>query len=63
VRKPESRTVALQESVTLALSLILAEMFYKFHSFSLECLAILATWMALSGIVDLATRLMNRRRE
>jgi hypothetical protein len=30
----------------LGVSLMLAEMFYKFHSFTLECLAFLATWYA-----------------
>ena len=26
-------------------ALVVTEMFYKFHSFSLECLAFLATWL------------------
>ena len=41
-------------------SLVIAEMFYKFHSFSWECLAFLATWGALSGLVDFGTRLRAR---
>jgi hypothetical protein len=28
-------------------ALVVAELFYKFHSFTLECLAFLATWYAL----------------
>ena len=28
-------------------SLVIAELFYKFGSFSLECLAFLATWFAI----------------
>lgn len=32
----------------LALSFVIAELFYKFHSFTLETLAFLATW----GVVD-----------
>jgi hypothetical protein len=31
----------------LAASMIIAELFYKFHSFTLECLAFLATWYVL----------------
>ena len=27
-----------------ALALVVAELFFKFHSFTLECLAFLATW-------------------
>ena len=32
-------------------SLAIAELFYRFHSFSLECLAFLATWCALGGLL------------
>jgi hypothetical protein len=28
-------------------SIVIAELFYKFHSFTLECLAFLATWWVL----------------
>lgn len=34
----------------LALAFLVAELFYKFHSFALECLAFLATWL----VVDIA---------
>jgi hypothetical protein len=33
--------------VTLATSFVIAEMFYKFHSFTLEAGAFLGTWYAL----------------
>jgi hypothetical protein len=43
---------ALQRRLSLAPSLptgggalVMAELFYKFHSFTLECLAFLATWL------------------
>jgi hypothetical protein len=35
-----------------AVALVIAELFYKFHSFTLECLAFLGTWYVL----DLALR-------
>ena len=35
---------------TLAVALVVAELFYKFHSFSLECLAFLATWYVLGAV-------------
>ena len=60
VRNLRSPTLALQEVATCMMSLILAEVFYKFHSFSLECLAFLTTWGALSGLVDFGTRLRAR---
>jgi len=60
VRTLRSPTLALQEGATCAVSLLLAEVFYKFHSFSLECLAFLATWVALSGLVGFGTRLRGK---
>jgi hypothetical protein len=34
----------------LALAFLIAELFYKFHSFALECLGFLVTWL----VIDLA---------
>ena len=30
-----------------------AELFYKFHSFTLECIAFLVTWYVLDAVVQL----------
>lgn len=38
------------EAPYLLLSFFIAEWLYKFHSFTLECLAFLATWFILSAI-------------
>ncbi len=37
------------DAVTLAISLAVAEAFFRFHSFTLEALAFLAVWFALRG--------------
>ncbi len=42
------------EVPSLALSILLAEILYKFHSFTLECLAFLATWFVISYLFSLA---------
>lgn len=34
---------------------VIAELFYKFHSFTLECAAFLATWFVLDAAVHLLT--------
>jgi len=34
-------------------ALVIAEMFYKFHSFVLECMAFLATWLVLDLVTEL----------
>ncbi len=35
---------------------LIAELFYKFHSFTLECAAFLATWFVLDGALHLLAR-------
>ena len=42
---------------TLVLAFLLAELFYKFHSFALECGAFLLTWLAFDLLVDAVERL------
>jgi len=37
-----------REFIPLAAAFLIAEFFYKFHSFALECGAFLLTWWALS---------------
>lgn len=49
------------EVPTLAASVAIAEFFYKFHSFSLECLAFLATWFVLGGAVSAVAGKLARR--
>ena len=42
----------ISEGPSLLLSMLIAEAFYKFHSFSLEFLAMMATWFVLSYLVS-----------
>jgi hypothetical protein len=42
-----------QEAVPFLVAFLIAEFFYKLHSFTLECLAFLATWFVLSFIQSL----------
>ena len=39
-----------REAPAFLVSFVIAEVFYKFHSFTLECAAFLATWYALSWV-------------
>lgn len=43
-------------------ALVLAELFYKLGSFTLECVAFLATWYALEFASSVPARLGRRRR-
>lgn len=47
------RVAAKQEAVPFLIAFGIAEFFYKFHSFALECLAFLVTWFVLSFLQSL----------
>jgi hypothetical protein len=46
-------TALSQEAPALLGAFVIAEVFYKFHSFTLECAAFLVTWYALSWVQSL----------
>ena len=47
---------------SLAAAFLLAENFYKFHSFALECLAFLATWYLFDLAIDVVRQLFRQSR-
>jgi len=53
-----SRQVYLSEPVSFVAALIIAELFYKFHSFLLETGAFLLTWFVLGAVVHTVTGLV-----
>lgn len=53
--------ITLREGVVLLIAFVIAELFYKFHSFSLECAAFLATWYVLGGIAAWLHALAGQR--
>lgn len=52
---PVKETLARQ-ALPLAAALVTAEFLYKLHSFTLECLAFLATWFAFDWIASRLSR-------
>lgn len=46
------RRLILEQVPAIGSSLIIAEIFYKFHSFTLECIAFLATWYVLDVLIQ-----------
>jgi hypothetical protein len=50
------RNLLMEQLPVLLLSMIIAEIFYKFHSFTLETIAFLATWFVLDWIVQAVLR-------
>jgi len=53
--------IALPEGLALVIAMVIAEIFYKFHSFTLECAAFLATWYVLGGAAALLRAVLGKR--
>ncbi len=54
------RQVVARALPSFVVSFLIAEFFYKFHSFALECLAFLATWYVLESLFQLVGNLFSR---
>lgn len=50
------RQIFAEQLPALTLSMLIAEFFYKFHSFTLECLAFLATWYVIDLVITAVTK-------
>lgn len=59
IRSVSNRELFLKQLPTLTVSLVMAELFYKFHSFTLECLAFLATWYLLDLLISSVLKLFS----
>lgn len=62
IRTLPLRRLLGEQLPALLLAWVLAESFYRFHSFTLECAAFLATWFVLDAALQAAKRLLFRRR-
>ena len=62
LRSKPLRHLLSRQAPALALSLLVAELFYKFGSFTLECLGFLATWFVLDAAFARVGRLFSRER-
>jgi hypothetical protein len=60
VRSLPLRQLLLAQAPILALSLVIAELFYKFGSFTLECIAFLATWYVLDLAANFLTNTLKK---
>jgi hypothetical protein len=62
VRSLTTIRLAVEQVAALMAAWLIAELFYKFHSFTLELAAFLATWLLLDWLVQaLAPRLLARQ--
>ena len=63
IRSSSSRELLTRHAPALLMAFVIAELFYKWGSFSLECLGFLATWLVLDALFALATGKTARRRD
>ena len=54
------RTFLMTQMPALGGAFLIADTFYKFGSFGLECIAFLATWFALDAVVTMVGRLIGK---
>ena len=54
IRSSSSRELLTRHAPALLISFVIAEVFYKWGSFSHECLGFLATWLVLDALFALA---------
>ncbi len=59
VRTLPLRALLLEQAPALGGAFVVAELFYKFHSFTLECLAFLATWAVFDAALQGGKRLLG----
>jgi hypothetical protein len=57
------KRLTYEQVPTLAIAWVIAELFFKFHSFTLECGAFLATWLILDVLVQEVIRPLFMRQE
>ena len=60
IRSTSLRQLLARQAPALAGSLVIAELFYKFGSFTLECLGFLATWFVLDALFAAIARALAR---
>ena len=60
LRSSTLRQLVARQAPALVISLIIAELFYKFGSFTLECLGFLVTWFVLDATFALLARAFAR---
>ena len=63
LRNVNVRDAIRAEAPAFVGSLLVAEFFYKFGSFTLECLCFLATWLTLGTVTSFVSRRFDARRE
>jgi hypothetical protein len=62
-RNVRVREALRSEAPAFLASLLVAEFYFKFGSFTLECVCFLATWLALGAALSFVSRRLDAGRE
>ena len=61
-RELPTHQLLLRQLPSFLVAFFIAEMFYKFHSFTLECVAFLVTWFVIDALAELPGLIMRSLR-
>ena len=63
IRSLPLRELLLEQFPAFLISFVIAELFYKFHSFTLECLAFLVTWYIIDFVITTVSDKVGNNRK
>lgn len=63
IKSMSVRELFVEQVPAVAIAILIAELFYKFHSFTLECLAFLATWYLVDLVLSIGFKLFSGNRK
>jgi hypothetical protein len=61
IRSITIRQLFTEQLPAFAVSFVIAELFYKFHSFALESLAFLATWFLIDLLISVGASMARHK--
>lgn len=63
LRTLSTRQLVIEQLPAFAGAWLIAEFFYKLHSFSLECAGFLLTWFVLDGLLQFVKRAIGHDKQ
>jgi hypothetical protein len=63
LRSQSVGTLLVTQAPALLISFVIAEMFFKWKSFTLECLGFLATWFIVDAVISTTRDLLSKPRD
>jgi hypothetical protein len=61
IRSITNRSIASQQILSFAIAFVIADLFFKWHSFALETFGFLAVWFVLDYLIGLVMKLVRQK--